>query len=110
MLNTFAKLLLVASSLSPMLGAVAINQFVLGKPWVAWLPWLVVALLLVFICWGLLAYAAEHAQSQKLTVDKFEDNSKEVLAFLLAYLLPLISVKDLVGDIHWMTGAYVLIV
>jgi hypothetical protein len=110
MLNTSAKLLLVASSLSPVLGAVAINQFVLGKSVGAWLPWLVIAILLVVICWGLLKYAAGHAQRHKLTVEQFEDNNKEVLAFLLAYLLPLVSVKDTVADIHWLTGAYVLII
>ncbi len=33
MLNRFAKFLLVATSLSPVLGAVAVNQFALGRPW-----------------------------------------------------------------------------
>lgn len=32
MLNLFAKFLLVATSLSPILGAVAVNQYSLGKP------------------------------------------------------------------------------
>lgn len=39
MLNRFAKFLLVLSSLSPMLGAVAVNQFAIGKPLLGWLPW-----------------------------------------------------------------------
>ncbi len=110
MLNKFAKFLLVMSSLSPMLGAVAVNQFALGKPWCGWLPWVVIALLLVFICWGLLHYAAKNAQKHKLKVEQFEDNDKEVLAFLLAYLLPLVSVKDTVAEIHWLTGTYVLVI
>lgn len=93
-----------------MLGAVAVNQFALGKPWCGWLPWVVIALLLVFICWGLLHYAARNAQRHKLRVEQFEDNDKEVLAFLLAYLLPLISVKDTVAEIHWLTGTYVLVI
>jgi hypothetical protein len=58
----------------------------------------------------LLHYAAGNAQTHKLRVEQFEDNDKEVLAFLLAYLLPLISVKDTVGEIHWMTGSYVLVI
>ena len=33
-----------------------------------------------------------------------------MLAFLLAYLLPLMSVKDTVAEIHWLTGAYVLVI
>jgi hypothetical protein len=110
MLNKFAKFLLVLSSLSPMLGAVAINQLALGKPLEVWLPWVIIAVSLVFICWGLFYYAAGNAQTQKLEVMQFEDNDKGVLAFLLAYLLPLVSVKDTVAEIHWMTGAYVLVI
>ena len=110
MLNKFATFLLVMSSLSPMLGAVAVNQFALGKPLVVWLPWVVIALSLVFICWGLLHYAAENTQTHKLKIEQFEDNDKEVLAFLIAYLLPLVSVKDTVAEIHWLTGAYVLVI
>lgn len=110
MLNRFAKFLLVLSSLSPMLGAVAVNQLALGKPVLGWLPWAVIAVLLVFICWGLLYYAGTNVQTQKLRVEQFEDNDKEVLAFLLAYLLPLVSVKDTVAEIHWLTGAYVLVI
>ena len=93
MLNQFAKLLLVATSLSPVLGAVAVNQFALGKPWTDWLPWLAVGLLLVFICWALLRHLAATAQSQLLKLAQFENNDKEVLAFLLTYLLPFVSAK-----------------
>lgn len=107
MLNRFAKFLLVATSLSPILGAVAVNQYSLGKPMTSWLPWLVVALLLVLICWGLLCYSAKNAQKQTVRIAEFENNDKEVLSFLLAYLLPFLSSKDMAFDGQWMTGAYV---
>lgn len=107
MLNWFAKLLLISTSLSPILGAVAVNQYTLGKPLSAWLPWLVVALLLVLICWGLLHYTARAAQKHTLTIIQFEDKDKEVLAFLLAYLLPFAGAKDMLADLHWLTGVYV---
>lgn len=107
MLNWFAKLFLVSTSLSPILGAVAVNQYTLGKPLPAWLPWLLVALLLVFVCWGLLHYAACAAQKHTLKITQFEDKDKEVLAFLLAYLLPFAAAKDMLADVHWLTGAYV---
>jgi len=110
MLNQFAKLLLVATSLSPVLGAVAVNQFALGKPWTDWLPWLAVGLLLVFICWALLRHLAATAQSQLLTLAQFENNDKEVLAFLLTYLLPFVSAKDMAFQGQWLTGAYIFAV
>lgn len=110
MLNRLAKFLLVATSLSPILGAVAVNQYSLGKPISSWLPWLIVALLLVLICWGLLQYSAHNAQKQTVHIAQFESNDKEVLSFLLAYLLPFISSKDMAFEGQWMTGAYIIAV
>lgn len=100
MLNRLAKFLLISTSLSPVLGAVAVNQYSLDKPPSAWLPWLVAALLLIFICWGLLRYAAGAAQKHTLKITQFEDKDKEVLAFLLAYLLPFAAAKDMLADVH----------
>lgn len=108
MLNRFAKFLLVATSLSPILGAVAVNQYSLGKPISSWLPWLVVALLLILICWGLLQYSTRNAQKQTVRIAQFESNDKEVLSFLLAYLLPFLSSKDMAFEGQWITGAYVV--
>ncbi|MCO5096940.1 MAG: hypothetical protein M9884_05635 [Rhodocyclaceae bacterium] len=108
MLNRFAKFLLVATSLSPVLGAVAVNQFAIGRPWTGWFPWLAVALLLVLVCLLLLRYAAGNAQKQALRIEQFENNDKEVLAFLVTYLLPFISSKDMAFQGQWLTGAYIL--
>lgn len=108
MLNRFAKFLLVATSLSPILGAVAVNQYSVGNPILSWLPWLAVAFLLALICWGLLRYSASNVQSQTLNIEKFKSNDKEVLAFLLAYLLPFMSSKGMAFEGQWLTGAYVL--
>ena len=110
MLSRFAKFLLVATSLSPVLGAVAVNQFTLGRPWLIWLPWLAVALLLVLICWLLLRYTSRNGQKHRFRIDEFESNDKEVLAFLLAYLLPFISSTNMAFNGQWLTGAYVLAV
>lgn len=108
MLNGFAKFLLISTALSPILGAVAVNQYALGKPMEAWLPWVAVGLLLALICWLLLRHTATNAQVHQLKLVKFESNDKDVLAFLLAYLLPFVSGKDMLADLHWMVCAYVL--
>ncbi|WP_097462091.1 hypothetical protein [Mangrovitalea sediminis] len=108
MLNMFAKFLLVSTSLAPVLGAVAVNQIAHQKPWSSWGSWLVVALLLVFLCWAMLRYAAKNAQKQIFRIKEFEKNDKEVLAFLLAYLLPFVSKENMAFTGEWLTGAYVL--
>ncbi len=110
MLNRFAKFLLVATSLSPVLGAVAVNQFARNKPWISWGVWLAVAILLAVICWLLLLYASKNVEKQRVHIKEFERNDKEVLAFLLAYLLPFISSENMAFEGEWMTGAYILVI
>ncbi len=108
MLNLFAKFLLVSTSLAPVLGAVAVNQIAQQKPLLSWGSWLAVALLLVFLCWAMLYYAANNAQKHIFRIEEFEQNDKEVLAFLLAYLLPFVSKENMAFTGEWLTGAYVL--
>ncbi len=108
MLNRFAKFLLVATSLSPILGAIAVNQVAAGKSWHDWGFWIAAALLLILLCVLMLQYSAKNIQKHKLTVGEFERSDKEVLAFLLAYLLPFISSDNLSFDGQWITGAYIL--
>ncbi len=108
MLNTFAKFLLVATSLSPLLGAVAVNQFSRGEPPIQWGSWLAVAALLVFVCWALLRYTARNAQRHEFQIKEFEQDDKEVLAFLVTYLLPFLSNDKMGFAGDWLTGAYVL--
>lgn len=110
MLNTFAKFLLVLTSLSPLLGAVAVNQVSRGEPATRWGAWLAVALLLVFLCWALLRYAAKNAQRHDLRIKEFERSDKEVLAFLVTYLLPFLSSEKMGFAGDWLTGAYVLLI
>ena len=107
MLNKVAKFLLVSTSLAPVLGAVAVNQFA-HSDWMSGTGWLAVALLLVFLCWAMLRYAATNAQKHLFHIKEFERNDKEVLAFLLAYLLPFVSQANMGFNGQWLTGAYVL--
>lgn len=108
MLNTFAKFLLVSTSLSPVLGAVVVNKIAHGEPAIQWGAWLAVALLLVFLCWAVLAYASRNAQKHTLHIKEFERDNKEVLAFLVAYLLPFLSNDKMGFTVDWLTGTYVL--
>lgn len=108
MLNIFAKFLLVSTSLAPVLGAVAVNQFAHHEHWTRWSGWLGAALLLVFICWAMLRYASKNAQKHLFHIKEFERNDKEVLAFLLAYLLPFVSKENMAFTGEWLTGAYIL--
>lgn len=110
MLNRFAKFLLVSTSLSPLLGAIVVSQIAHDESWISWAGWLVVALLLIFLCWALLRYAAQNAEKYAFCVSEFESNDKEALSFLLAYLLPFIAPENMAFTHEWMTGAYILVI
>lgn len=110
MLNTFSKFLLVSTSLSPLLGAVAVNQFARGEPASRYGAWLAVALVLIALCWALLRYASKSAQKHAYRIKEFERKDKEVLAFLVTYLLPFLSTEKMGFAGDWLTGAYVLLI
>jgi hypothetical protein len=105
MLNIFAKHLLVATALAPMLGAVAVNRAAHGETWISWV---LVALGLVLACFSLLALVAKTGEKHRLVVVSIEDKDKEVLAFLLTYLLPFIASEKLEFTGEWLTGIYIL--
>lgn len=108
MLNTVAKFLLVASSLAPVLGAIATIKLASREPWCNYVSWLGAALLLVVLCWGMLFYAAKNAQKHQLRIAQFERSDQEILAFLLAYLLPFVATGSIAFTKGWLVGAYIL--
>ena len=109
-MSRLAKYLLVSTALSPILGAVAVDQIANGKPWTMWGWWLGLALLLVLVCHGLLRYAARNVQRQTVRIVEIEHNSQEMLAFLIAYLFPFLSSKNFLFTDQWTTGVYILVV
>ena len=110
MLNRRAKFLLVATSLSPVLGAVAVSQFELCESWKSWEWWLVAvgALVLPVLCWALLMYAKKHAPKQLFYIREFERKDQEMLVFLFIYLLPFIRSANPTFASEWLTSLYVL--
>ena len=110
MLNIVAKCLLVSTSLSPVLGAVAINQFERGEPWTCWIWWLAVAFLLVILCWLLLKYMAKNGQKHLFDIGEFERKDQELLAFLFIYLLPFIRSENATFASQSLTSAYILMI
>jgi len=106
-LNRLAKLLLVSTSLSLVLGAIVVNKVANGERLLDWGPWLLVALLLVFVCWFVLRHSAYNNQEVPLAISQFEQNNSETLSFLLAYLLPFVSPNKLPFEGQWLSGAYI---
>lgn len=103
-----AKFLLVSTSLSPVLGAVAINQFESGVPWTRWIWWLVAGVLLIVLCWALLSGARRRLETHRVYIEAFERKDQEMLAFLFIYLLPFVRSQSATFASNWITSGYIL--
>lgn len=110
MMNFFTKALLMATSLSPVLGALAISEIERGRPWTNWIYLLVVVVIMVALCWTLLKYMSKKAQSHLIYIQEFERKEHEVLTFLFIYLLPFIRSGYSAFTCEPITSGYVLII
>jgi hypothetical protein len=109
MLSRFAKTLLALTSLAPVLAAMGVSIWSTTGSLQKALPWLVSVVGLVVICWGLLRYAETKLPREQKGLASVNPADKEVLAFLVAYLLPLVAQRTtgFAGD--WVTGAFIFV-
>ena len=108
MLNIRARFILVSSSLSPALGAIAVSQIVCDERWTTWIWWPIGALVLILMCWRVLEYAKRKAPEHPLYIKEFERRDHEVLTFLFVCLLPFIRTTNLDFADDWIIIAYVI--
>lgn len=107
-MSQVAKLLLVATSLAPAIGAFALNEGV-KQHWLIMTCLIVAALLLIGLCYLLKLYAEQNLQPKHLQITKVENTDKESLAFIIAYLFPILSGKfpTLSEPEYWLLSVYV---
>lgn len=109
MLSAIAKPLLVSTSLSPVLIAYGINAYSDGKDAWDYLRWFGAAILLVCLCLMIMQFAKTKLERQHLRFRSIKCSDKEVMTFLLAYLLPLIPAKTIGISGHTLTGIFVFV-
>lgn len=98
MLNRFAKLLLTATAIAPVLITYAWIAFRSGNN-TAGVALLLTCAVLIAICWGLLAFCKKHLERIAFSVTSVEAADRENMGFLLLYLLPLFTSSF--GDLNW---------
>jgi hypothetical protein len=109
MLNKFAKVMLVSTSLAPVLGAFGMVSYSEGKPAWATVQWFVYAGLLLALCWLVLRFARTNGEKEMLLITSLRSADKEVLTFLLVYLLPLVA-RDALPVAKIETTIYVFVI
>lgn len=91
MLSKTAKLFLVATSLAPIFLTLWFIDFSKRWDWSDGLTYLIAALLLTIICWVLLLLAKTRLEKLPLEINSVRTADKEIVGFILVYLLPLIN-------------------
>lgn len=89
-MNGLAKFLLSLTSLAPMVGAIGLRAWLNSEYVWAWICLLVV-LVSLLVCWRVLDFAKNGASSLRLCTTSVKVADKDVLAFLLTYMLPLMG-------------------
>jgi hypothetical protein len=118
MFNKVAKLFLIGTAFSPALFTLAFLEYMRGTNRLYVVSYLIVAVLLAFICWSLLRTANRQLEVLPFQVLSMKTADNEILAFVIAYLLPLIGISGaiqtsvllfvlgLILVIIWTTHAY----
>ena len=94
MLGGLAKAVLVASSMSPILLLIGIDQSVSGEVFPEGAAWLLSFLVAIFACWGMLRLANRRNQSVSLSIQSFERRDQEALTFLVTYFFPVLLQRE----------------
>lgn len=107
MLNRIAKALLVATSLAPVLfgyGVVALGD---NQSWNAAYPWFVAGIGLGFVAYLMPRLVLKLVQPQPMPLKSVKDADKEILTFLITYLLPFAGRTTLNANPYSLAGVYV---
>lgn len=99
MVSCIGKVLLVATSLAPVCGAFAINRIGVSgvtwyEDWQFW-TWTGIAVWLIALTYAFLQWCQSRLKSTSIHSTTIKPTDKDVLAFLLAYLLPLLGEESL---------------
>lgn len=102
MLSKFLKIIMVLTSISPVFFTLWFKEF--SKQWHLndGLVWLVLSIVLIIIAYIILQISLKKLEKIPIQISSLATADKEVLAFIFAYLLPLI-------DIDYTMMAFVLV-
>jgi len=90
-LNKVAKFALVATSLAPICLTLWFVEFSKNWDWQQGWGFLLAALLMSITCYGLIRVSARKLESLPIKIKSIKTADKEIVGFLLVYLLPLIK-------------------
>lgn len=109
MLGTALKLLLVATALAPIFLTLAFLEYRQDQLWPQGCAYLTAAVLLTVACVGLLRGAKSHLEVLAFEIQSAKTADREVIGFLLAYILPLVLAEAGAVSLDGLTIVFLLL-
>jgi hypothetical protein len=110
MLNSIAKLLLVLTSFAPVLLTFSFIQYRHTAFYPAGLACLLVAVGLCLLCILIIRAARQQLETMTFAVNSVKTADTEIVGFVVAYLLPLVTTAVEVPVILFVLGIFLLVV
>lgn len=93
-MNRISKALLVFTSFAPIILTYSFILFIKKSKLSEIVPLLIIVLLMTIICLSVLHYAKRHLEIQSFKINSIKTADGEVLGFLIAYILPVLSLTN----------------
>ena len=108
MLSKLSKTSLVSTALAPICLTLWFIKYSKQWKYTDGLPFLIIAIVLAIICWGLLKLSSKKLEKIPSKIATVKTADKEIVGFILVYLLPLINQTSTSMDSHVLVFVSVL--
>jgi len=112
-MNRFAKLLLVGTSFAPIILTYAFVNFISNGSIITTVSLIIIVVALVTICLCLLKFSYKKIERQKINLSSISTADGEVVGFVIAYLLPILSIANPSIDykvIGFIAGMFLIVI
>lgn len=95
MISRFLEHVFVLTSISPVFLAIWLGEFIKIRNYENVMFWLILFIVLIPTSWGIIKFSEKKLEILPIKVKSVAPADREVAAFLIAYILPLLNIVDL---------------
>jgi len=95
MISRFLEHVFVMTSVSPVFLAIWMGKFIKTENYMNGLFWLLLFIILIPLSWGIIKFSEKKLEILPIRVKSVAPADREVAAFLIAYILPILSLVNL---------------
>jgi len=92
MISKFLENIFVLTSISPVFLAIWLGKVARSGSYMKGIFWLILFILLIPVAWGIIKFSEKKLEILPIRIKSIAPADREVAAFLIAYILPLLSI------------------